>query len=393
MRCTSTIVILLVAVVVAVVGVTSQVSPATAPHGFGGSARVQSDARTRLDGASQALDETLQALTIQAPLPHSVHQRDRANHADVPVSVAFEGEAVSAEARARIVEGFSGTATPWQVVSETPVEGVLSGTLRVAAGWYSIDVRVRRPDGTAYGTTVSPVGVGEVLITAGQSNAANSGKPPLSPKDPRVSAYGADGWRLANDPQPIATGRGGSPWPALGDMVAAAHDVPVGLISVAWGGTRVDQWLPGFKLYPRLRDALQVVKPNGARVVLWHQGESDASAGTKADVYAERLSIVIDQSRRDAGWPIPWGVALVSYLPKGDPDRMAAVVEGQRMVIAADPLTFEGPATDDMVGPDWRHDGIHFNERGLREHARRWFAVVPIPRITNPVALLPMAVR
>ena len=26
----------------------------------------------------------------------------------------------------------------------------------------------------------------------------------------------------------------------------------------------------------------------------------------------------------------------------------------------------------DLIGVTWRHDGLHFNEAGLREHARRW---------------------
>jgi len=52
----------------------------------------------------------------------------------------------------------------------------------------------------------------------------------------------ADGiWRPAFDPMPTATGDGGSPWPAFGDLLVDALDVPVGVISVGWGGTAVQQ--------------------------------------------------------------------------------------------------------------------------------------------------------
>jgi len=38
-----------------------------------------------------------------------------------------------------------------------------------------------------------------------------------------------------------------------------------------------------------------------------------------------------------------------------------------------------GTSTDDLFGDTWRYDRVHFNEVGLREHARRWHnAVLPI---------------
>ena len=39
---------------------------------------------------------------------------------------------------------------------------------------------------------VEPVGIGEVFVTAGQSNSANHGNPALIPADPRVSVVNAD---------------------------------------------------------------------------------------------------------------------------------------------------------------------------------------------------------
>lgn len=349
--------------------------------------------RATAQGTAEDVPTQELTLTITSPGRHEVVQRDRAGHADLPVRGTVNGPIKSVEARARVIDGFNGADTGWQVVDDAPAAEAFTGTLRLRAGWYAVDVRVRQVDGSAHGTAVQPVGVGEVLITAGQSNSANSGNPPMTPSDPRVTAYGPDGWRPAADPQPIATGVGGTPWPVLGDLLAERLDVPIGFISVGWGGTRVDQWLPGFNLYPRLRDALAVVQPNGARAVLWHQGESDASAGTAAATYAERLSLVVDRSRVDAGYDLPWGVALVSYLPNGNADQMEAIVAGQQAVIDGDALVFEGPTTDDLVGPTWRHDGIHFNEAGLREHGRRWAEVIPIADTVPTDAYLPLAAR
>ncbi len=223
--------------------------------------------------------------------------------------------------------------------------------------------------------SVDRFGVGDVYITAGQSNSANHGSSRLTPADDRVSAYDivSGTWQFAADPQPVATGSGGTPWPALGDLLAVAGDIPIGFVSVGWGGTSVQQWLPGGTLYPRLQDALDALGPEGLRAVLWHQGESDAAAGTSAALYAQRLEAIIAQSRIDAGWDVPWGVALASYRPGvgGDPD----VIGGQLAVINGDPLVFQGASTDDMIVPyrdGATYGGIHFNEAGLREHAARW---------------------
>jgi hypothetical protein len=80
--------------------------------------------------------------------------------------------------------------------------------------------------------TVDRVGVGEVFVVAGQSNSANHGEEKLVPTDDRVVTLAPDGvWRVAADPQPGASGDGGSFLPALGDRLEAEFDVPIGLVA------------------------------------------------------------------------------------------------------------------------------------------------------------------
>ena len=312
-------------------------------------------------------------LSLAQPTGHAVFQRDGSNRADMTVAGQIASEAVTRiEARAVSMPGFSGSTTDWQVIDTTLPGGDFAGSLTVTAGWYAIEVRAYDGGAMVAAASVDEVGVGEVFVTAGQSNAANYSPYRLTPSDPRVSAYGPDGWQFAADPQPIAGGTGGSPWPALGDAIAQRLDVPVGFISVAVGGTRVDQWQPGGSLYPRLEDALSFLGPQGCRAVLWHQGEYDNLAGTSTADYAARLESVIAQSRVDAGWNVPWGVALDGYLPYGTAEAQAAVVAGQRQVILADPRVFQGAATDDLIAPAVRRTDGHFTEAGLREHASRW---------------------
>jgi hypothetical protein len=95
---------------------------------------------------------------------------------------------------------------------------------------------------------VEPVGVGEVLVVAGQSYADSANDELLKVDDPqgRVAAYDRtkNSWRVAHDPQPnIAPG--GTIWPPLGDLLLPLLQVPVGFLNVAVGGTASRQWLPG----------------------------------------------------------------------------------------------------------------------------------------------------
>lgn len=312
---------------------------------------------------------------ISRPQPYAVYQRDDQDLAMVPVAGDF-GQAVG-PVEVRAVElSPPGRNLDWLVLDGAPADGRFAGRVLLPSGWWRLELRASRQDAAGLALArLQPLGVGETFLVAGQSNSANHGQPPLRPGDPRVAAPLADGsgWRRADDPQPVATGGGGSPWPAMGDALAAALDLPVGLVSVGWGGTAVAQWEPGGTLYPRLGAALEVLRQTGGpRALLWHQGETDAMAGTSAEVYAASLVRIIAQTRRDAGGLLPWWIAQVSFVPGLAEAPREAVLEGQRRVVAGQVQVFAGPLTDDLVGAEWRFDGIHFGRAGLVEHGRRW---------------------
>ena len=325
------------------------------------------------------------ALLLSNPTGRSVLQRDENNRADVTVEGLFAGDVTRIEARAVPMAGYGGEETSWQVIDDAPTGGSFSSSLDLAGGWYEIQVRAFNDTELVAENSVERIGVGEVFITAGQSNSANSGSTPVTPADERVSAWTGGMWQFAGDPQPIATGTGGSPWPTMADHLVDAFDVPIGLVSVGWGGTSISQWQPGGSLYPRLEEALETLGPEGFRAVLWHQGESDAGAGTSTEDYVAGLENIIAQSRMDAGWDVLWGVALASYRPGFGSDE--DIINAQLEVIANDSLVFLGAMTDDMIVPyrdGTDYTGIHFNEAGLREHGYRWYLqlfpiVVPEP--------------
>lgn len=324
--------------------------------------------------------------TIRADQPgdRAVYQRDARGHAALPVVCTLPGdpvEVVEVQAQNRATGQPVGE---WLALALT--DGSWRGKLVLPTGWYKLVLRARRGPAVVSVGGVEHVGVGEVLITCGQSNSANHGQPPQKASDDRVSSrdFGSGRWAHGDDPQPGATGTGGSPWALLGDLLADRLDAPVGLVCVGVGGTPVSYWLPGQAGYARLRRALELVGPQGARAVLWHQGESDSIAGTSADEYGARLRATIEQSRRDGGWAVPWGVALAAFHPAAEAtaERQAAVIAGQRRVIAEVPDVFLGAETDSFHERGMLTDTVHFNAKGLAAHAQGWFEAL-LPRLAK----------
>jgi carbohydrate esterase-like sialic acid-specific acetylesterase len=340
-------------------------------------------------------------MSLDAPLDHQVIQRDSKDRGRIVIRGHLDSGSAS-KIEARIVTG--GKAAPWQDVHPKFCDGAFEGVLGApAGGWHRLEVRAATGDRVAQETGVEHVGVGEVFVVAGQSNSANHGEAIQQPKDDRVVNFDGENWRPADDPQPGATGSGGSFLPPFGDAIAKRFDVPVGFIACGVGGTSVREWLPrGTKienpptrighvrqgadgaweskgdLFAKFVARMNQLGPHGFRAVLWHQGESDANQQDatrtlQGALYRTYLEELIRDSRREIGWDAPWIVAQVSYHSPSEPD--SADIRSAQAEVWKDGVALEGPDTDALQGNlrERRGQGVHFSGHGLRKHAQAWF--------------------
>ena len=341
-------------------------------------------------------------ITLTAPLDYQMIQRSSKAKGTIHiVGELTEAETKSVRVEARIAA--DGSSGKWRRLAATFTGANFQAAMEApAGGWYRLEVRALHGRMVLAAATVEHVGVGEIFVVAGQSNAANHGQEKQSTKSGRVVTFDGRCWQLANDPQPGASGDGGSFLPPFGDAIAERFNVPVGFIACGIGATSVREWLPKGTTFPNpptlesrvaklpngaweskgeafamFTTRMEQLGPQGFRAVLWHQGESDANQSDPTrtlpgKLYREYLEQVIRESRREIGWDAPWFVAQVSYHVPGDeasPDIRAAQASLWR-----DGLAQAGPDSDALKG-DLREaggKGVHFSGPGLREHAACW---------------------
>lgn len=221
-----------------------------------------------------------------------------------------------------------------------------------AGGLYRLETRLRRPTApdrrAMRGDCIHHLGVGDLYVIAGQSNASGTGKGAVT-DGPQLGVHlfaNDERWKLATHPIEDATGthhpititsvfHGHSPWLAFGKHVYARTGIPVGLIPTALGGSPISQWItdsgePGC-LSENLMD---MVTKAGGRVagVLWHQGESDA-VPEAIDLYARRFEKWVTWLRRALGnskLPIITGQINGWIYPQQEPCLWTRMREIQR---------------------------------------------------------------
>lgn len=272
-------------------------------------------------------------------------------------------------------------------------------------GWYRVEVRLARGNAVLASVDVAHVGLGEVFLIAGQSNSANYAEERQRPATGMVTAFDGEHWQIADDPQPGATGKKGSFIPSFGDAMYRAQHVPIGVVCIGVGSTSVREWMPAGhpmsappttgahcvvvagdrfvssgELFANLANRLAQLEPHGLRAVLWHQGESDwhqpEGHNLTLSEYRADLAELIADSRKAAGWDLPWFVAQASY---GNPQQTgSAEFRAQQLAVTDGRLTMAGPNTDLLTGllREKHGQGVHFSAEGQKRHGEAWADIV-----------------
>lgn len=211
---------------------------------------------------------------------------------------------------------------PWESVSTQAEPTSWEHTFdRVpAGGLYRIETRLVRegtpPEWGLCGDVIHHLGVGDLWVIAGQSNAAGYGRGRVfDPPELGIHVLKNDEtWDIAAHPLNDPTGSthpnrelanpGHSPYLSFARTLRRALGYPIGLIQTALGNTPLAPWNPAEDDAPLYRNLLHCVELAGGRVrgLLWYQGESDTNPG-RAQTYESRFADFVRRLRSDLNAP------------------------------------------------------------------------------------------
>ena len=359
-------------------------------------------------------------IKITFPVERAVFQRNNANQATISIGGYYTQAVDRIEARLIPVLAGQGQAVDWTVIESNPKGGVFLGTLTGRGGWYTLEVR-----GTFQGNQVgrdalARLGVGEVFLIAGQSNAQGFfGFGATGATDDRVNAVTWDNQNSDKTnnlslsfAQVTAEGligpRGRSAWcwGPLGDLLARKLNVPILFMNTGWIDTstqnwldsangktvknRLDQDLPAGMPYLNFKNSLQYYGSIlGLRSVLWLQGENDAAANISKEAYQNFLQGLVNVARIEQGEvlsSLPWVLSRTSrYAFNRVSFTSQSVIDAQTAIINI-PFnkSYPGPFTDNIQVPrptnnpvNGEEDRVHFQGQGLVDLARAWDSFLP----------------
>lgn len=155
----------------------------------------------------------------------------------------------------------------------------------------------------------------DIYLCIGQSNMAGRAAIPDSMRDDTLAGVwlmNADGIfepaRLplnaySNIRKDLSMQKLGPAW-TFAQCVAREEGHRVGLVVNARGGSSIQQWEKGQKLYEETVKRLkQALRQGRLKAILWHQGESNCSGPDKLtpEAYKEKLLTLMENLRKEAG--------------------------------------------------------------------------------------------
>ncbi|MES2519615.1 MAG: hypothetical protein V4585_15980 [Bacteroidota bacterium] len=386
-------------------------------------------------------------ISVTFPVPRAVIQRNNANQANLNIAghINIVVDRIEARLLPRTEQARLDTitATAWQTVQQNPVN-FFSGSIAAKGGWYNLEIRAIK-DSSVVGnvTTIERVGIGEVFVYIGHSNAQGGAYGQTGPNanDDRVSCIATGQEPSCNGLYPfqpasssdslwckylqtgdalylpvlkfskVSIASGISPfcgrpwfWSIVGDSLSRKLNVPIMLYGAAFGGTKSEHWYKAAKgilfdhgfikssigmPYVNLKNVLQLYVPlTGIRSVLCLHGVNERN-DSQADIQTW-MEGYIAQSRIDSKIPdLAWMIALDSYLLDHNlspaPYPLKFDPRNAQTAVAQQPYNFQGPDLDVITDNGGgiivseRPDGLHFGNQGLISAANLWINAINKP--------------
>ncbi|MES2795031.1 MAG: T9SS type A sorting domain-containing protein [Bacteroidota bacterium] len=376
---------------------------------------------------------TIAQIDLTMPANRMVYQRNKQNTATIYVGGSFSGQLDRIEARLTRLDGTGNPKTPldqteWKNIVSNPSKGnFLASMPDQKGGWYRLEVRGIQNSVQLGEISTIKVGVGEVIVVAGQSNTQGENatdKPNIfyEAKDDRVNCINFQDFSTSKPfKYPVIshidansfvgpTGKNSWCWGPLGDLIAKNWDVPVIIFNAAIGDSNITAWRAGAEFstteidqfgrfdFTKGEPFIQLKKTlnyfcslMGVRTILWQQGETDTGifqegTGNTSEIFRDNLKQVVQYSRSYTDKDISWVIAKASLQKlNGQTTYSQRVLDGQQMVINLPNFnTFAGPNTD-LIQPSIyeRADGVHFWGQGLIDLANGWFNSMNTPNFIN----------
>ncbi len=216
------------------------------------------------------------------------------------------------------------------------------------------------------------------ILIIGQSNMGGRGfideVPPI--QNERLFVLRNGRWRAMYVPvNPDRRTSGINLVESFADLYAKEHDVDVGIIACADGGSSLDQWQVGGLLFDHACYMAELAsRTSTIAAVLWHQGESDC-AEDRYPLYEKKLTVIMDAFRKKLGLhDVPFLLGgLGDYLEFCERSEKFKnyiyVNEALQKVAEKDKMAAFVSAKGLGANPD----NLHFSAQALREFGLRYY--------------------
>jgi hypothetical protein len=370
-------------------------------------------------------------LAITLPVNNQVMQRNAAGTANIAITAYAHFPYSRITAFLTPVEGNIHKQKQLIFDQDQVGQGFLRTTINAETGWYQLKIIGYSDEGITDSIMVPRIGVGEVFLVTGNSNAM--GLPGLGAKSssPQVISMNMTNKTLNNENITVApdepmqlpqfeilkndnyifpNGETSWYWGELGEMLFKRWGTPVLFFNAAWAAANSENYRDAAsgkdaynlyvgKFWPNRQPYSNIINTvryfaswTGMRAVLWSHGENDAQLAFKENDYFNYIRTLIENSRFDTGYNIPWFIARNSASNTQKDPYLPILNAQNRLTEIRNFNAFKGPYLDTIQIP--RPVSGHFENvtggmQGLTLAASSWNRSLADSTIKKTIAYQP----